>query len=907
MGQSESWTRDARRYIAFKSRRYVDLARDACKSPAIGAFLKALQVVVEAGPIEYQPAVRELSTLGSKLLRGAQAIDDPDEAAVVELGCIMEIANLANEPEKADGPSGRFIVEFCLRAIELSTERGFGECEGHFRTLWGIREIKLNHWDEAEKSLTRAVRVLRCVLDEEPEGSGKGELANALHAQARLLYHLRQYHDALRVCHEALEMLRTLPAWEQEQYQSFFGAVNLTMADVLDEMREPDRGRACYEAAYEVYDRLAGTDQNSTGWELHAPSKATVRNNQTVSWLESGNVEEKDEADIKNVLKYAQEAMMVFAELAKRWPAVYAVRLAMAESNYGKVLHELGRLEESERAFLGALEHLRRLPEGAKVRESKGILATWQGLASVLRGQGRFGEARSLLKDNLDMVELLASRQPEVFQTLHTGWINNLANVLEDIRRAEGPNEALEGEILRLSAQAIRKAEEGQNDDLLHLEKGGTTASYRRLTTTLAGTGRRDELFRSLAAVREGPVRALGSVPAHGLDAALDALQAAAQRIGRSLRIVVAEALFDGKSLFALMDTDSGDFNWKTVTVNLAATRLLKTVFEIFEKEVDPESGTQRYERIQEAGAVLWRCLPTLVRKALEPSSNGDVLISGDLFWTLFPWEAIHMGEKQGGWLGLLRPLARWGPLTAPALDRLQWGTLGDGSRAAMVICPWKVPGSKDLDGALDEAGQVQACLQKVLPDQTILIGEDATVEKFMKLFPANISLLHYCGHGDRVGSEEVLVLRQQLPGGVCKGFFGRKEITDVKSRLGYAGPLLNGGPLVVLNSCMTGWPRAYGGQREDLGATFLEEGAQAVIVSPTPIFDSMGSLFGRKLYVSNSSSVGMADIFMAVRKGVELDYRHSEPLCWPGWTLFHYHGNPYATLPKPESSLCDS
>ncbi len=82
-----------------------------------------------------------------------------------------------------------------------------------------------------------------------------------------------------------------------------------------------------------------------------------------------------------------------------------------------------------------------------------------------------------------------------------------------------------------------------------------------------------------------------------------------------------------------------------------------------------------------------------------------------------------------------------------------------------------------------------------------------------------------------------------------------------------------------------------------------MQEGAEAVIASPLPVFDRAGRAFGTMLYKSEfASTSSMAAAFAQVRSVIELMMRKSpEPSlqrAWPTWSLLRYLGNPYMQLP---------
>ena len=104
-----------------------------------------------------------------------------------------------------------------------------------------------------------------------------------------------------------------------------------------------------------------------------------------------------------------------------------------------------------------------------------------------------------------------------------------------------------------------------------------------------------------------------------------------------------------------------------------AARKLFDAVLSVF--------GPEQQTVDAAAAEAVVRALPETVRDALaDPSAT--LLISGDPYWSTFPWEALHIGtgpDRQ--WLGLVQPLPRK-VLTAPAFDALLPDAASAGLRA---------------------------------------------------------------------------------------------------------------------------------------------------------------------------------------------------------------------------------
>jgi hypothetical protein len=335
-------------------------------------------------------------------------------------------------------------------------------------------------------------------------------------------------------------------------------------------------------------------------------------------------------------------------------------------------------------------------------------------------------------------------------------------------------------------------------------------------------------------------------------------------------------------------------------------------------RELPPYAESRKI--LAELGSAAWARLPDFVRETLEPAAAYSVLISGDTYWNAFPWEALSFGDGLTDFLGLHRALVRWGPITAPALARLRPAIFGDDiALAATVISPWNVVGETRLPGAREEAEKVAATLAQagyhLEPGGKALLGDEATRRGFEAALERPLAILHYTGHGSIIGDEQVLVLCTEDAKDRSWAPFGRTELSHMHERLRRTDGLLSTGPLVVLNSCLTGRTRDFGGKREDLAGALLEQGAKAVIASPVPVSDAMGRLLGELLYKDYFLvEPDMACAFMKARATVEWAFRKARSPIWPAWTLMHYHGNPFARLPhtppaqsKPERGLLAS
>lgn len=172
-------------------------------------------------------------------------------------------------------------------------------------------------------------------------------------------------------------------------------------------------------------------------------------------------------------------------------------------------------------------------------------------------------------------------------------------------------------------------------------------------------------------------------------------------------------------------------------------------------------------------------------------------------------------------------------------------------------------------------------------------MGSEATLASVESALRSRPAVFHYTGHGGLDKDEELLILQG--------GAFGSSELKGFKQREGLADPVFSKGALIVLNSCLTGRARDYGGQPQDLAALFLAEGAAAVIASALPVADSVGQVAGTAVYALAGEDA-LGDTIRKIRRLIaKLTLAQNLP-SYPTWSMIQYQGNPYLHLPLSSS-----
>lgn len=737
---------------------------------------------------------------------------------------------------------------------------------------------------EACEALTEA----KAIHEELAGGNGeqfRSARASTLSRLGKCLRDERQFEDASEVFQKAVSICRELT--REDEGSSELAHALTEFAILLRDMRMFREAHDAIDEAIAIYRRIGAMHLDWHGERLANFTMA----------LDARGTILRGEGKYVGACEALEEATSVYRRLADRQPDRWVEDLAITLNNLGNVLSQRGRFSEALGAFEEALQIQRSLAKNSPTRYRPNVALILMNMSNALFQDGKPRESIAGMVEAAGIYSELATTAPEVYRNPLVAALGNQA--------AASWKLGDEDSALAAAQESLRIAEASTEDSrAVFLTKGNAGNAYRLLLEYWRERGDHDRAFRYLAAMREGHVRALSDSPAEGVEVAGRALNEARESTGREMQILVAQQVPEASALLAVLRPDEpGRFICeKATSFDQAGSDLFKTILKVYDRDVRP-AAEEFHSQVRKLGKNAWEALPESIRRALDPAAQHKVLISGDVYWNAFPWEALVFGTGEADWLGLHRALVRWGPLTGASLRTLRPAIFGQGARSAAIVCPWDAVTTRKLAGAKEEAEEVAEQLKsfqyEFVPDGHPVIGRAAKREMMESSIEQRPSILHYTGHGQILGAEEVLLLCADLSGSTRPAPFGRKELDDLGLRTGCPGRLLSNGPLVVLNSCFTGRSRDFGGQREDLVWALLEEGAQAVIGCGLPVFDKVGDFFGKHLYrFVSAESPGMAWEFAEVRAILEACYRRARSPLWPAWTLLHYHGNPFAQLP---------
>jgi tetratricopeptide (TPR) repeat protein len=900
------WVGCIRKYFGLADGESLNQAISACPDNEIEAFLR--------DPKDPQPIIQRLSIEG----RAA-------EAGAVELMGLRAQANLADDVNRLDPSQQKAAHDACARAVAVSRELQFTECEAYFAAMLGNGALQLRRLPEATELLARSA-ALRRELEKASPGKYRRALATTLSNLGVLYSQQRNYPAAESTLSEVLGYYRDLEQTSPGKYR-FDIARTLTNLGVMRKAaRDLAGSRTALEEARGIYRNLPKADADS-----HKGDLATV----LLSY--SGTLREL--RDLPAALESLREALRLFRELDHATPRVHRYLLGATLHNLGNLLSEVGDSRAAFEAYIEArlifgelwkAEPHRYAPDLASVLDHIGtrlidenpaaarepletalamrrtlaaaepaiyglsLADTLDMLARVQESLGDFPAAKKNYDEAVQIAGAFAAANPRLNNTRFALILNNLAGLFHKLGQMQACAAA--------THKAVALVESGESDPaLLWLSKAKAIGAYRQWVGVMADSGNPDRVFRALAAVREGQVRALDESPANGIQAATQSLQQVSAQVGRPVCLLAAQSLHRtgprqfADLLLAVLDSRP-DTPFRYGRAPDFADRAYELFTELQAVFNESRNAADWQSTMAKLGAAAWNALPHPLQKLLHPSSGVDVLISGDPYWAAFPWEALRFGTGDDDYLGFARPLARWRPLTGAALSRLAPPQTSNGGSGAEVVCPWDAVPQRQLLRAEAEAqslGRDLPGLGLTFSSGGPLMGPQATLAAVESALLSRPAVFHYTGHGGIDKDEELLILQG--------GALGSSELKAIKQRHGLADSVFQEDALIVLNSCLTGRAREYGGQSQDLASLFLAEGAAAVIASALPVADSVGQVLGTAVYaLAGDDELG--DTIRKIRRLVAKLTLAENLSSYPTWCMIQYQGNPYLRLPLSAS-----
>lgn len=701
-------------------------------------------------------------------------------------------------------------------------------------------------------------------------------LGLALNNYGNALCEARRYADADRVLEQALANRRAL-AQAHPHYRPELAMTLYNYGNYLEEVRRfPEAGRVLQEAL-DLYDALQGQIELDI-----EPDRARALNNLGVlCWRIGRNAE---------AISHFNKARTIHAELAKSAPDKYLHMVAEVDGNLGLVYEDANEPEKADAAHRACIQAFSDLAERGSP----------QAGVAVPIAINNYGAFKLSVQHYEDAVTLLRQTCASLQQRADQEGPDDAEETLADLAMAScSLGQALDGLHADAEAAATHDAAVATVEQLRQegssLARGHVSASYRSVL--------RRSLHRG-DALRYAQALLAPDAPNTSDPSALQQLLAEAdeQHQTKHTVVIVCQGTAPNAPAFgvltrgglAWMTGDLGDLNPLQTALERAADRDLAP-------PTDPPTTAEHMRQARhDASRAIWQQLPAPLRDVLHEAIEGGntPVLCAEPTWSQFPWELLKTGEADDAFLGLRLALPRLSALSSERLQAtLDASPLGAGTTNGVVLAP-HLTGSLPLHGAAEEA-QAVAAAAKARGFQLSAFGVghaalDSLVYQGLQQDPA---FFFFAGHGQVIDEEELLLFAKQPshasdPPHTHWGVFHLEQLS--RAQPAWSG--FKHRPLVVLNACVAGRVRSFGGAREDLIQAFLKHGAGAVIACPVPLPDKTGALFGSAL-ATQPKATRIGDRVVAARRAAakaEAGLSHATDR----WAWIHLHDALYASGP---------
>ena len=712
--------------------------------------------------------------------------------------------------------------------------------------------------DEIEETLQGLTNICRLDIALAPS------LAFILHVTGNFYSDTRAFDRAREAYEAARDIYKKLADSDPPTYEPDLAMALNNLGNLYSDIRMFDQAGKAYEAARDIYKKRA-----ESAPPTYEPDLAGTLSNLGALYRTIRMFNQARES--------YEAARDIWEKLAESDRPTYKPDLAGTLNNLGNLYRDTRAFDQARESYEVARDIYKKLAESGRPTYEPDPARTLSNLGVLYHDTRAFDRAREAYEAARDIYTKLAESAPPTYGPDLARTLSNLGVLYRDTQASEQARETCE------TAVRLVEAHQTEGSDRRYLNKGQATAAYRFLLSEAITEPER--AFALAAALRDGDARssALGRADSQATQGVLADLQ---KSTGRPHALLVPTLGASNDTLTLGLIT-ARQMQWWTLSCQGWEA--------LFLGEPPPASRLALARQI-------WESLPLALQKALSPTITevSEILVSGDPFWSAFPWELLPFGDGEEDFLGLHRGLTRIGPILAPRLSaQLQERTLGGGNKQMAVIAP-HTTGKTILTGVLGEVAALKARIPQVGGELIGCETGEAAHDGWMReALAANPAILYYSGHGGIVANEEVLLLHtepgEDKPQGLIS-YFGAYQLKNALAQ----GASFSHAPLVVLNSCVTGRTREHGGQREDLVSALLSQGAGAVIATALSIYDSVGEALGEALFSEAALTQPMMGAYLveARRQLAQGICRDREKPTWGAWGRVHLHGNALGTPP---------
>lgn len=727
----------------------------------------------------------------------------------------------------------------CQGLYELSDNYGYLECRATFADAFGDNANLSARWDVVQHNSLVSAKDYYLMAGDAPE-KYLAKSANSWGRLGRALYFQLDLYGAINSYSEAIRV-----------------------------------GREAIESAPESYSMLAITE--------HMNNKASALSDQGRN---------QEALELHNEILEIRLGFNYDHDLLKK------IQLSSTRHNLGVTLGSLGRLDEAHAELLKAVEIRGELNMVAPNLSEADFAASLSMLGKILFEKNDFVLALKIYKEAEHHFSNVIASNPR----RHTGKLASVISAMSAAQQAilRGYNDDGGDDFLTFDQKAISIIESmNYEPEILWQQKGQIIASYSRLLTHSLKLGDLEGIWHCLLSMRTSEIKVSVSSPQTTLSYAIDALRAVSESAKKPVSLLIVQTIYTNDLFFAMLDPKGKEpFQaFRSRRFRQIANELLKLISDMFTHKEGIE-----WNRFCDIAAEAWAALPDPLKESLRSQDEQILLLSCDTNFSMFPFEALKFGSGKDDFLGFHKEISHWPELYPASWSRMRPTIAGNGQRSAALVCAWNALVEYPLDNALQEVMDLAKLLEevgyKLLPEGKPFLGDEATPKTFRDALSCNATIIHFAGHGSKVGKEPVLMLRPEDGDQNAFMDFGRSDIWHLARVLQRKQLFLNN-PFIFLNSCESGAAVDHGGYRIDFVSELIRQGAEAAIATARPASDITSYRATLGFYKDSLSKQQPLSVsLIEARKAVSEYLRDNFPGFQALWSLVSYHGNPFLRLP---------
>ena len=761
----------------------------------------------------------------------------------------------------------------------------------------GILYISTQKFSEAEKVYNEALQIRRALAEQNPDVYTP-HVAATLNSVGNLYNDTTQFDEAEKAYTEALQKYRALVEKTPEVYAPHVAATLDNLGSLYTHSSKFSEAEKAYIEALQIRKILAKENP-----EVFNPDVALTLNNLGNLYTSTHKFFEAEKA--------YTDALQIRRTLARQIPEVHTPDIAMTLNNLGNVYSDINQFDKAESALIEALQIRKTLAEENPEVHTPDIAMILTNLGNLYKDIIQFDKAEKAFIEALQIRKTLAEENPEVFNSAVASTLDSLGSLYKDVHDADKAEKAFIEAIQKYKQATLWFDTARSTYNLFTVTFDGKTLENSKKLLELAillskekrykyaQKGRHENIYVALLHMdisTFGVLEALRDPELLSLPWDKTLLQQELKRAQSDMKFqkaliekilnehvpyfghipgtlpenalfIYVQELLDYVLFYVIKGDSSEKFKCRKefLAIGDKLLRNLRIQRGAAQKTDNLAVAINKFEMYSKKWSEM---LPDDIRRLIQ--ENDQIVFSPDSYCSSLPLEALQI---DGEYLCIEKTVVRAASFhqfltllgKKPSLDS-----------SLIMGNPWPQCDEKKLIyslpskpeyfriPSLQNAQEEAKVLTKKLPNGTVLLGQNATGERFLSEISKH-SLIHFSGHGD-LG--RILFLS-----GPFKGFpppFEPEEFSDLRKAERIKGtkkinmmeewhpvtdldlfdvPLVEG-TIVFLNACETGQHKyAGGGYYQGLPAVFLKNGAHSVISSLVPIFDEHSKEFAIKFY----------------------------------------------------------